>query len=834
MPAQPPRPARNRLRRRLLVVLGAGTVGLALLIASFPTLVGTRFVRDQILARINDNLAPGRLEVDRFEVSWTDSTRLIGCNLIAPDGTQVVAVPVAGLNLTLGSLIFHRDPATVLTLDHATLAIERHLDGKLNLTEALQTVIAHANPKRDLAIRIKDGTISVRSAGLADPLIVGTADLDLAIPPSPGAMTWDLKISRPGAAVVAKGNTNRWTARDQNPSLADLRLDLEAHGWPVAGQVGGIATDGHLEGSAAIVRRGELWDLAGNAQLINLSLTGERFKDGTARPGPVSIAWSLGQNSAGWTIRRLTVDSAVGSIKAEGGLNSELGFDSDIGEAGRVEGRLGHADRMERRRQGEYQWYPGRVDARLDLAAIARQIPQTLGLRSGLVVKSGSARLIAEVNGTDQSIVTVHATLADISADDGERRLDLLDPASFSAEVARTGESLTFKKLSGQATYLSASGSGTVDDLNGARRFAFEGEIKPDFEAVNAWLSRQVEPGAKLAGQPRSFRVGGSLAGSDPFGSVEGEVGFDLAGADVYGIQLGPTPVVVRARGGQILVDPISTTLNEGHIRLEPEVLLHDTQGDPVLRLGKNSSIRDARINDEMSRRVLAFVAPILEGATSASGRVSVAIDHAEIPLRSGRSKRAQLDGQVVFEDVAFAPGTLANDLLGAIGRRDATLKLDRPVTLTIADGRINQSGLALPVGDLTRIELAGWVDFDRNLALTATLPVTPAMLGNNALLSDIAAGTRIRLPIGGTLSRPTIDQNAFTASLKDLGKSLLTRGAARGALELLLRAGQPKDVNAPPPAPTLTPEERKARRQERKAERRIKRGAMPDASPNP
>ena len=62
---------------------------------------------------------------------------------------------------------------------------------------------------------------------------------------------------------------------------------------------------------------------------------------------------------------------------------------------------------------------------------------------------------------------------------------------------------------------------------------------------------------------------------------------------------------------------------------------------------------------------------------------------------------------------------------------------------------------MSIPIGELTRIELAGWVDFDRNLSLTATVPVTPAMLGNNPLLSDIAAGTKVRLPIVGTLDQP-------------------------------------------------------------------------------
>ncbi len=803
MASSPAAPPRRRTRR--WVFLGVGLIALLVVVAALPFLIGTQFARVRILSKINQVLAPGRLDVDRFEVSWTGPTRLVRFKLIAPDGARVADAPVAEISRSLGRLILGRKGPTVLSLDHATLLIHRHADGKLDLVAALQAVIDQPNPDRDLTIRIRDGSLEFRADGLTDPFAAQAADLDLRIPPAPQGLSWRLNLKHSGGGeLVAKGDTNRWTARDNNPSLADLRLDLEAKHWPIATQAEGFATIGSLDGSTAIARRGERWNLEGTVQLPDLSVAGDRLSGDILRPGPVSVAWSLTQKSEGWTIRRASVESSIGSGRLEGGLDSKFGFVSTAGEPGRVEGRL-------------------------DLAAVARQLPNTLGLKPGLVVEGGSARLAAEP-GKDPSTWSVEATAADLVARDGDRRLDLGDPMSISAEVARSGDSLSIKTMSARVPYLSASGSGRVDDLNGSRRFDFQGEMKPDFEAINGWLTRQVEPGAKLAGHPRSFRVGGVLSGSDPLRSIIGEVGFDLTEADVYGIKLGPAPIVVRARGGQVLVDPISTTLNEGHIRLEPEIVLQDTKGDPLLRLGKDSSIRDAQINDDVSRRVLAFVAPVLEGATRVGGRVSVDLDHAEFPLKSGRSRSAVVEGLVVFDDVAFAPGPLANDLLGAIGRRDASLKLDRPVTLTIADGRVNQSGLAIPVGGLTRIELAGWVDFDRNLALTATLPVTAAMLGNNPLLSDIAAGTQVRLPIGGTLSNPKVDREAFTAGLKDLGKSLLTRGATRGALELLMRATRPKDPNAAPAPPPPTAEERKALRQERRAERKARR----DSPPNP
>ncbi len=410
---------------------------------------------------------------------------------------------------------------------------------------------------------------------------------------------------------------------------------------------------------------------------------------------------------------------------------------------------------------------------------------------------------------------------------------DRPESVAFRAAYASGPDQLAIQEFTVATRYGTLDASGRVDDPSGAVRVDLRGRVAPDFARLTALMASRIEPGAKLEGRPRDFRLAGTLGrgeGSGPKRDLEAEVGFDLVELDIYGMKVGPAPVVLRASGGKARFEPISTTLNEGHIRLEPELDLDDPAG-LTLRLGKNSTVRDARINDEVSHRVLAFAAPILDRAAIASGRINVDLDHAEIPLGAGRRKQLRVEGAVVFEDVEFAPGPLADQLLGVIGRPAARLKLDRPVALTIADGRVNQRGLAIPIGDLTRIDLAGWVDFDRNLAITAALPVTPAMLGNNPLLADIAAGTSIRVPISGTLDRPTIDKDAFGAGLKEMGQSLLTRGATRGAMELLQRLAGPRDPNAPPP---LTPEERRERRMERKADRLERRSGGGDPDPRP
>ncbi len=79
-------PPAGRSRRALAIALVGVARDRPLSWRQLPSLLGTRFAPGEILAAINAALAPGRLDVDRFELSWTGPTRLVGFKLIAPDG----------------------------------------------------------------------------------------------------------------------------------------------------------------------------------------------------------------------------------------------------------------------------------------------------------------------------------------------------------------------------------------------------------------------------------------------------------------------------------------------------------------------------------------------------------------------------------------------------------------------------------------------------------------------------------------------------------------------------------------------------------------------------
>ena len=377
---------------------------------------------------------------------------------------------------------------------------------------------------------------------------------------------------------------------------------------------------------------------------------------------------------------------------------------------------------------------------------------------------------------------------------------------------------------------------GQMDRLGRESLVDVKGTLAPDWKALSAVVAEQLEPGAKVTGQARPFRIKGALQGSENSSPFEADFGVDLTSADLFGMSLGATPIGVHLRGGTVAIDPIDTTLNEGQLHLVPRLVIDQAKGSSLF-LEKGTRLENAVVNDRVSRRVLSFVAPVLDQATRASGRISMTIERAEFPIASDVGRKLNVTGSVLFQDVEFAPGPLTRQIIGMVSQKEPeNVRLDEPVRLSIADGRVHQTGLAVRLGKVTRLEVEGWVDFDKNLDVIASIPLTPAMVGNNPVLGEMVAGTKFQVPITGSLAAPKFDKEAFRLGMKDLGKSLLTRSVGVGALELLNQLAKPRaiDPDAPPPPPRLTPDERKAQRIEKRNDRRRLRGLdplpMPDA----
>jgi translocation and assembly module TamB len=379
------------------------------------------------------------------------------------------------------------------------------------------------------------------------------------------------------------------------------------------------------------------------------------------------------------------------------------------------------------------------------------------------------------------------------------------------ASYAPGADRLELAELGLRAPYLTVDGAGVVRDLTSRADVDLEGSLNPDWAALRGLLARQVEPNARIAGRPRTWRIQGpisSVRGIDQLGSLRGEFGIAIDALDVFGMRLGKVPIIARAAGGRLSIDPIDASLNGGTLHLEPE-LIRDKAGSTWLHLGPPSKITEAVINDEVSHRVLSFAAPVLDGATRVQGRVSVELGDAVFPVLAAPEARALVKGDVLFDGLRFMPGPLADQLLSIFQKERKPLAVIRdPISVRIAGRKVYTRGLVIPVANLMSIGLDGTVDFDKNLDLVARFAMTPPRTAVS-VLTPILESARFELPIRGTLNNPKIDGEALREHWKAIGIDLLgnsMEAGVNGLQKLLQGLSMPRHRGLSPPPRRVVP----------------------------
>jgi hypothetical protein len=814
-------PARRWLRRGLIGLVVLILVAVAA-VAALPWALGTSPARRWLLARVDHVLAPGRLEVASFRFSWFGPTQMTGFVIRDHQGDRVVDAPRATWDRSLRQILFDRPRLGTLQLRGAALDIERRADGTIDLYEALAPVLSD-DPRLDLTVLVESGTLRFRDAALAAPVVAGRAEVVLKLAAAPRPITWSVELFEQAAGLKFVGRFDRWGAGATGRH--DLAIQCSATRWPIVFTAAGVSGRAQLDGHAEAIRSEGQWTTGGDARLLAIEAEGQLLAGDRLVWDEVRGRWTINQGSGGWEIRQLEIKAPVGSMSARGSVPPTAS------EATRIEGSI-------------------------DLAAIARELPRALRLPEGMVLDKGSLRLAVDAKpGAEATAWDLQGRVLDMEGKIRGEGVLFREPVLFKGHLGGSKASLPFDVglslgespwTAGPATLLVAgnyasrsdtlelsrlewteprgtlAARGSISELRSRPLATLDGTLAPNWERVNEELARRVEPDARVVSGPITFHARGPVTGSADvlWRALEVQIKGELRSADVYGLRLGPTAIAARGTGGSIVFDPLDGTLNGGKLHLEPH-LRADERGKWILMLDDKTTLDSAEINDEVSHRFLAYVVPVIDRATRARGKVSVALDRAEVPLDANAGRKAVVEGNVVFRDVEFAPGPLAVELLGLAGRDDLpAIKLNQPVVLSISDGKVHQRGLAIPLGTLTAITLEGTVDFDRNIDLVASLPLTSRMFPNRPVLGDIAGGTQLGVPITGTLAEPRIDREAFAAGMKDFGVDLLRRGAMRGAAELLFRLAQPREP-APPPPPRMTPEERRAQRQQRRAERR-------------
>ncbi len=182
--------------------------------------------------------------------------------------------------------------------------------------------------------------------------------------------------------------------------------------------------------------------------------------------------------------------------------------------------------------------------------------------------------------------------------------------------------------------------------------------------------------------------------------------------------------------------------------------------------------LADARLEPGVAQGVLAYIAPVLAGATRTSGRFSLRLDGARLPV--GRPADGQLAGTLAMHEVVVGPGPLVDNLLASLPvglprPPDIRIADESHVTFRLADRRVIHDGLefGLPLaraGQRLDIQSSGSVGVDDgSLDLRLRLPVPVDMPQDRPVLAALA-GKSVSVGIRGELGKPRV---VFDGSIK-------------------------------------------------------------------
>jgi len=239
--------------------------------------------------------------------------------------------------------------------------------------------------------------------------------------------------------------------------------------------------------------------------------------------------------------------------------------------------------------------------------------------------------------------------------------------------------------------------------------------------------------------------------------NAKAELGFDQAG--YMGLDFGPTDVNIQVQNGLLNIAPFTTTVNEGQFNFAGGV---DFKQSPSLfKAAKPMQIvKDIKINDETTKKLLKYVNPIFADAVNVSGIANFNCEQLAIPLSAEAKNDAVVIGTISMNQVRLETSDLLVQILTlAGGSTRGTVLTIRPTRLVLQNGVLRYDDMQIDVGD-NPINFKGAIGLDKSLDMTVTLPYTTE--GRTTRIGRETLGKRIVLPLKGTVDKPQLDTAKF------------------------------------------------------------------------
>jgi hypothetical protein len=313
-----------------------------------------------------------------------------------------------------------------------------------------------------------------------------------------------------------------------------------------------------------------------------------------------------------------------------------------------------------------------------------------------------------------------------------------------------------------------------------------EGSMTPDLKRLSKFINPEDGHQVELEGKSeRPFKLK-LVSRADHDDDLLKNMYFDgtlfVKSMKSFGLESLPGDIPIRVKDSKATAE-LSATANGGHLVLNPVV---DMRKQPyVVSFSENTDVmRQVQITDSMAQTLLASLHPSFAGSIDPGGMINLFMQHFSWPLDSTHTEDISFAGNLNIDELSMVAGPMLSSLLSMIGINENKVHLEnQEIKFEAENGRVKTAPIRFRAAEYF-LELQGSMGFDKTIDFIARLPVTRKMVGGKAY--EYLKGVTIDVPIGGTVSKPQIDEAAMQKATGSLVQQTMQKSIEKKATDLL------------------------------------------------
>lgn len=343
-----------------------------------------------------------------------------------------------------------------------------------------------------------------------------------------------------------------------------------------------------------------------------------------------------------------------------------------------------------------------------------------------------------------------------------------LDPAQHSVKLDR---------LQLASRFLSGDFNGQVADYDRNVLVSVQGQTEHSFDELTE-LMHAVAP--QTAGVIAfAGRGSGPLSIRGPLfddqhtfrlGGLNATFGTGWAGAELYGLALGPARMMLEMDQGRVLIPKTTVQAPGGAVHMTGLIDLNAPE--PVLIIPEDTLILDkVEVNRELANTLLSHINPVFGYMATVDGIISLRTRDINLPFGDTFEQEAAGSGNVDLSQLKARPAGLLAELLRLGGVNESTTHniTVSGLDFVIRNGRIEHRNFRMTFPGNFDLRFHGSVGFDDTLDLVVSVPVRQALLERLKIrdprLVEALSDARVEIPIVGTRENPKLDLSAVDIS---------------------------------------------------------------------